>query len=359
METTAKISTKFVELLAAHLSDAQWKQMCQANLHETNPSICHSHDFCDANVVMQEAFEAVMERAFNHDSESDSETFNKAWELAGRTMGKLKACTFTDAEGIQEWQGYAHGSDWNGFDNVSVTPEVWQEMRNKWVEDGMDVHEAEDMAQERKEGPNGLVYLGHGLCMSIVEPRLPVQSVTFCSFKADGDDTIWPGFDLGTTTPNCGNNVMVTNSVWQRMIVKWAEDEIVADHVLKLQKEFTADTNGMVNLSGLNITKEPSPYPQPDLLAVVKAQVDAWTAWGASDVEPEYITQGRGLVYGVPLLSQGCYVMASFDGKLCVAPMKNDGTCDTQNWGLCEDMTAANFIADVNAILGTSYTVKQ
>ena len=54
--------------------------------------ICHSHDFCDANVYMAEAFEHVIGRNVflpcdtNDDGiiESDCRTMNEAWSIAKR-----------------------------------------------------------------------------------------------------------------------------------------------------------------------------------------------------------------------------------------------------------------------------------
>ncbi len=39
----------------------------------------------------------------------------------------MKPCRFSFAEG-PVYPGFAHGSTWNGFDNVSVTPEVREQI---------------------------------------------------------------------------------------------------------------------------------------------------------------------------------------------------------------------------------------
>lgn len=43
---------------------------------------CASHDFCDANMPMAEAFEEVLGREIDMNSNNDTAIWNKAWELA-------------------------------------------------------------------------------------------------------------------------------------------------------------------------------------------------------------------------------------------------------------------------------------
>lgn len=51
-----KVGEKFARLLREAATDKDWEDMLSANAEETNPLVCHSHDFTDANVVMEEAF---------------------------------------------------------------------------------------------------------------------------------------------------------------------------------------------------------------------------------------------------------------------------------------------------------------
>ena len=65
-------------------------EIVERNRREPDPNICHTHDFCDANMVMFEAFEAVLGRppGFITDGtgsaleEADIELADKAWNLA-------------------------------------------------------------------------------------------------------------------------------------------------------------------------------------------------------------------------------------------------------------------------------------
>jgi hypothetical protein len=72
-----------------------------------------------------------------------------------------------------EFDGFAHDSKWNGFDNVSVTPAVLEEICTYFA--SLDPHN-EDMAEENSymralPVVDGLVCLGWGYATTIVDPR--------------------------------------------------------------------------------------------------------------------------------------------------------------------------------------------
>lgn len=54
----AALAKEFCRILSETLSAEQVAQVLMRNAEEANPSICHSHDFCDANMVMQAAFDS-------------------------------------------------------------------------------------------------------------------------------------------------------------------------------------------------------------------------------------------------------------------------------------------------------------
>lgn len=78
----AKIGAKFIELLKAELSPAQFAEMQNLNAVESRPNCCHSHDYCDANEVMAPAFAAVVGREINLQNEKDCELWSEAWNWA-------------------------------------------------------------------------------------------------------------------------------------------------------------------------------------------------------------------------------------------------------------------------------------
>jgi len=61
---------------------ANFEEMRRLNAVESNPAICHSHDFCDANMSMLEAFQYVMDRTARLSDQADIDMINAAWEHA-------------------------------------------------------------------------------------------------------------------------------------------------------------------------------------------------------------------------------------------------------------------------------------
>lgn len=83
------IAETFAANLRARLTCLDWCDMGMRN--RTYPAgICASHDFCDANVYMQAAFETVMQRDLIvedangdiHHDERDGDLWNAAWDIA-------------------------------------------------------------------------------------------------------------------------------------------------------------------------------------------------------------------------------------------------------------------------------------
>jgi hypothetical protein len=84
----------------------------------------------------------------------------------------MKPCKFT-FDGTPEFDGFALGSTWNGFDNVSVTPAVREQIaayfRQDAAQNGFDYDEAYGGIDEIPVGADGLVCLGWGYATQIVE----------------------------------------------------------------------------------------------------------------------------------------------------------------------------------------------
>jgi hypothetical protein len=75
METVAKT---FSALLLAKLGRETMLDIVARNRSQRDQHICHTHDFCDANMVMAEAFE-------RHGVDTDSiSAWNMAWGWAKR-----------------------------------------------------------------------------------------------------------------------------------------------------------------------------------------------------------------------------------------------------------------------------------
>jgi hypothetical protein len=84
MPTPVELSQQFIRVLRTWMPTASFEEMQALNKAETHPGICHSHDFCDANMAMLEAYSdltgikednvALNEETFN--------LFNAAWDHA-------------------------------------------------------------------------------------------------------------------------------------------------------------------------------------------------------------------------------------------------------------------------------------
>jgi hypothetical protein len=96
------IALRFTQLLRYELSGREFAELVALNKAEPSLGVCHSHDYIDANTVMEEAFRDVMGRgpftpsgveADDADPAgamllaSDTALFNNAWALARAAWG--------------------------------------------------------------------------------------------------------------------------------------------------------------------------------------------------------------------------------------------------------------------------------
>lgn len=78
-----KIAQEFSALLKNWLSQDELKEVVLRNSIERDPAICHSHDFCDANMAMLEVFSSRgMDIAGEGGVERHGARWNEAWALA-------------------------------------------------------------------------------------------------------------------------------------------------------------------------------------------------------------------------------------------------------------------------------------
>jgi hypothetical protein len=77
------VGTKFAELVRECLSDSEYKEMCRLNESETDTNICHSHDYCDANEIMDDVMAEFDLPKMSEESGNDFIAFwNTAWDYA-------------------------------------------------------------------------------------------------------------------------------------------------------------------------------------------------------------------------------------------------------------------------------------
>lgn len=87
MSTAQTIADAFRRAIAEDLGTDIAAEIDERNATpEYADGCCATHDFCDANMVMAEAFEAVTGRGPDVSSAEDTNLWNAAWDIA-RTQG--------------------------------------------------------------------------------------------------------------------------------------------------------------------------------------------------------------------------------------------------------------------------------
>ncbi len=76
------VAKSFTEALHRLLGADRMRQIVERNANESDQRVCHTHDFLDANMVMLEAFEAVMGFLYDLNDKQSEELFNLAWTHA-------------------------------------------------------------------------------------------------------------------------------------------------------------------------------------------------------------------------------------------------------------------------------------
>ena len=89
--TKEQLAQEFTNVLSRWLSSEEWDEMVERNKNEKNPSICHSHDFCDANMAILTAFANLTGDA-KYDINKHSDFFNDAWNIAKASWKKKIVC---------------------------------------------------------------------------------------------------------------------------------------------------------------------------------------------------------------------------------------------------------------------------
>jgi len=75
------LAAAFSRILRDTLTAEELSDVRERNAAEANPSICHSHDYCDANQCMIDALE-IVGYSYAGGNESQDALINDAWELA-------------------------------------------------------------------------------------------------------------------------------------------------------------------------------------------------------------------------------------------------------------------------------------
>lgn len=76
-----EIANAFSTILCDWLTAAELDTVNERN-KTRGAGVCHSHDFCDANMAMAEAFETVVKRPVDPQSDADTALWDRAWDTA-------------------------------------------------------------------------------------------------------------------------------------------------------------------------------------------------------------------------------------------------------------------------------------
>ena len=80
-----KLARMFSSTLRDWLTKTEMKTVIARNAAEKDPNVCHTQDFCDANMAMADAFEKLFGREPDTGTDADSFAWNRAWDRAKRT----------------------------------------------------------------------------------------------------------------------------------------------------------------------------------------------------------------------------------------------------------------------------------
>lgn len=80
MDTTEKLARKFSESTRATISPADMRTV--ERTADPDDAVCPTGDYCDSNVIMDEAFSATLGRDMDMEADADRELWNAAWSMA-------------------------------------------------------------------------------------------------------------------------------------------------------------------------------------------------------------------------------------------------------------------------------------
>lgn len=76
------LAVEFSKILRAWLGPNRMKQVIEKNATPEYADCCASHDYCDANEAMDEAFVHLRGKGMSVQNKKDVDLFNRAWGIA-------------------------------------------------------------------------------------------------------------------------------------------------------------------------------------------------------------------------------------------------------------------------------------
>lgn len=86
------LAAAFCHELRARMTPRQMDEVVRRNALPEYAASCATHDFTDANMAMDEAFERIEGRIFDHENDMDAAALNGAWEIARRARFIASKC---------------------------------------------------------------------------------------------------------------------------------------------------------------------------------------------------------------------------------------------------------------------------
>lgn len=81
--TATALAVAFVAGLEEHLTVAEWREMQRRNRTSVYHGLCASHDFCDSNMVLYDAFVDLHDRDPDiSEGSRDMDEWRSAWTIA-------------------------------------------------------------------------------------------------------------------------------------------------------------------------------------------------------------------------------------------------------------------------------------
>lgn len=77
-----RLSNEFSRIVNREFSNEELAEVVKRNNTPEYTDCCATHDFCDANELMAEAFKTVFGREVDPQNEDDCESWNIAWSLS-------------------------------------------------------------------------------------------------------------------------------------------------------------------------------------------------------------------------------------------------------------------------------------
>lgn len=112
---TWAIARTFSQLLKETIGQQKVYQVVNANVANPNKDTCASHDHCDANLLMSEAFEKHVGRKPHPTDIDDVAQWNAAWKLAKERLFSAQQCRYWHNRGT--YQSY-----WEALQKELVPP---------------------------------------------------------------------------------------------------------------------------------------------------------------------------------------------------------------------------------------------